>query len=265
MQVIGICRFSYPALGGFQVDHSAPEHRADFLYAPARMQERFHLFETLCLPGLKAQTDPDFKLIILIGDNLPAAYRTRLHSAISDMPQAIVVERPPQVHRKVCAEVINTHRDMTRPCLQFRHDDDDAVAVDFVARLREAASDAAPLIARARYVGIDFNRGLIAQVADNALLAQETVTPFWGVALGMAVRAQETMTLMNFAHNKLMRFMPTFSYTDSLMYVRSHNSHNDSRMGRPDTDAPLPRATSEICDTLRNRFSVNPDHLIRRR
>ena len=53
MQTIGICRFSYPAQGGFQIEHSSIKERCEFLYHPARMDERFRFFETICLPGLK--------------------------------------------------------------------------------------------------------------------------------------------------------------------------------------------------------------------
>ena len=265
MQVIGICRFSYPALGGFQIEHDSPEKRAAFLYSAQRLDERFHLFETLCLPGLVAQTDPDFTFLVLIGTDFPAPYRDRLRAALSGFPQARLVARPPGNHRQVCAEVINSHRTMNQPCLQFRHDDDDAVAVDFVARLRAAALDAPGLIARERYVGIDFNRGFIAEARDGQLLVQDTVTPFWGVALGMAVQAQERLTLMNFARHKLMRFMPTLSYSDSPMYVRSHNQYNDSRMGRTDTSPPLPPVTPQFADQLRRRFALDPDQVARRR
>ena len=44
MQVIGLCRFSYPAIGGFQVEHADPAARSAYLYAPARMEERFRTF-----------------------------------------------------------------------------------------------------------------------------------------------------------------------------------------------------------------------------
>ena len=39
MQVIGFCRFSYPAEGGFQVEHDTTEARAAYLYAPERIDE----------------------------------------------------------------------------------------------------------------------------------------------------------------------------------------------------------------------------------
>ena len=81
MQVTGLCRFSYPAEGGFQVEHGSAEARMAYLYAPARMEARLRQFETICLPGLRAQTDPDFTLLVLIGDTLPARYRNRLSRA----------------------------------------------------------------------------------------------------------------------------------------------------------------------------------------
>ena len=79
MQVIGLCRFSYPALGGFQIDHETVEERIAYLYAEERMEERFRLFETVALPSLRQQTDPEFDLIIVIGDSLPRQHRDRLH------------------------------------------------------------------------------------------------------------------------------------------------------------------------------------------
>ena len=53
MQVIGICRFSWPGIGGFQVEHETLEQRIAFLYAPERMEERFRTFETVTLPPLR--------------------------------------------------------------------------------------------------------------------------------------------------------------------------------------------------------------------
>ena len=40
MQVIGLCRFSYPAIGGFQVEHDSIEERIAFLYAEKRLPAR---------------------------------------------------------------------------------------------------------------------------------------------------------------------------------------------------------------------------------
>lgn len=156
LQVIGLCRFSYPAIGGFQVDHETIEGRIAYLYDDTRIQERFQLFEAVALPSLRAQTDPDFELIIVIGDQMPAHHRKRLEALISDMPQARIHAEPPRPQREVMKAILNAARhDFSKPCLQFRLDDDDAVAVDFVERLRKAADDCKALTKQHKSVAFD--------------------------------------------------------------------------------------------------------------
>lgn len=263
MQVIGFCRFSYPALGGFQVEHDSIAERIAYLYAPERMQERFRHFEGLCLPGLKAQTDPDFVFAILVGEDMPNRWLERLAALVEDFPQAVIIARPPGPHRPVCQEVINGLRDMTQPCLEFRHDDDDALCVQFVARLRQAAQDVAPLMARHRLVGLDWNRGYVGRPDAQGLCAEVQVTPYWGVAQAVAVRAGAKQTVMNFAHNKLNQFMPTVTFTDEVMYLRGHNDHNDSRQKKHVKPVPLPRLDAAGEAELKRLFAIDADHIRR--
>ncbi|SDY50790.1 glycosyltransferase [Citreimonas salinaria] len=263
MQVIGLCRFSYPAEGGFQVEHGSIEERMAYLYAAPRMEERLRHFECVCLPGLRAQTDPDFTFLILVGDAMPARWRDRLESLLDGFPQARIVARQPGPHRQVCQEVLNAARDTDRPCLQFRHDDDDAVAVDFVARLRKAAIDCAPLLRDHRLVGLDWNRGFIARPDERGLCAEETVTPYWGVAQALAVQPGVAQTILNFAHDRINRFMPTVTFTDRAMYVRGHNDHNDSRQKRHVKPVELPRLDPEGEALFRDLFAIDADHVRR--
>lgn len=263
MQVIGFCRFSWPAEGGFQVEHPDIAAREAYLYAPDRMAERFRHFEAICLPGLRAQTDSDFDFIVLVGTSLPQDYRDRLHGLLADFPQARIVARPSGPHRAVCQDVINEARDMSRPCLQFRHDDDDAVSLDFVQTLREAAADVAPLLAKHRLVGFDWNRGYVARPDSAGICAEEQVTPYWGVAQAVAVQPRVRQTIMNFGHNKILRFMPTLTFTDRPMYVRGHNDHNDSRQKSHVTPVALPRLDVAAERELRAVFGIDADQVRR--
>ncbi|MBU2963720.1 putative rhamnosyl transferase [Citreicella sp. C3M06] len=263
MQVIGFCRFSWPAEGGFQVEHDDLATREAYLYAPARMQERFAYFEAICLPGLKAQTDSDFLFLVLVGTSLPTQYRARLEALLADFPQARIVARPAGPHRSVCQEVINEARDLSEPCLQFRHDDDDAVSVDFVATLREAASDVLPLLAKHRLVGFDWNRGHVARPDAQGICAEESVTPYWGVAQAMAVQPRVRQSIMNFGHNKILRFMPTLTFTDRPMYVRGHNAHNDSRQKSHVKPVSLPRLDAQGEAEFRRLYAIDADQIRR--
>lgn len=230
MQVLGILRFSYPALGGFQIQHESLEERRAFLYSHERMEERLATFETIALPGLKAQTDPNFKLLIVVGECLPGDYRARLDALVQDFPQAEVVAWPSQKHRPAMQKIINRHRDHKSPlpCIQFRHDDDDAVAVTFVEKLRTAVDLCLPLIEANKFFGIDFNRGYSSRIGPSGLEITPSVLPSYGVALAMVISPGFRKTIMNFAHHKMSHFMPMVSFTDQEMFLRGHGGFNDS-------------------------------------
>jgi len=229
MQVIGLCRFSYPAEGGFQVEHPSPADRAAYLYAPARMEERFRTFEAFTLPSLLAQTDPDFTFLVVIGEDLPAPWRPRLEALLAGLPQAVLMPRPPGPHRRVMQSAFNAVRRAGAACLQFRLDDDDAVARGFVESLRAAARDCAGLLARERHVAFDFNQGFVARPGAAGIEAARVQEPFWTPALGMALAPGVPLSIMNFGHMKLPRAMPCVSFTGEDMFIRGHNDHNDSR------------------------------------
>ncbi|WP_425039694.1 putative rhamnosyl transferase [Primorskyibacter sp. S187A] len=263
MQVIGLCRFSYPAFGGFQVEHATIEERRAYLYAAPRMEERFSFFEAITLPSIAAQTDEDFTFVIVIGDDLPAPYHTRLMDLVSSVPQIKVRAYEPGNHRDVMQRAINAERDMEQLCLQFRHDDDDAVAVTFIQNLRETVDDVRPLVARHRLVGFDFNRGFVARPDAIGISAEEQVTPYWGVALAMSVRPFVKQTIMNFGHARLNRFMPTVTLTDEPMYVRGHNDHNDSRQKSHVQPVELSRLDRLGEDLFRETFNICSDNVRR--
>ena len=262
-QVIGFCRFSYPAEGGFQVEHPTLEARRAYLYDPVRLNERFAYFETICLPGLRAQSDGDFIFLILIGDDLPEDAAARLFALTADLPQARIVARGPGPHRPVCKAVINEVRDRRRDCLQFRLDDDDTVARDFVARLRADAALVAPLRAAHRLVALDYNRGFLMRPSAQGLHAEESVIPYHSMGLGVAVQAGCDLTVMNFAHNKLNQFMPTVTFTDSAMYVRGHSDRNDSRQKKHVKPVHLPLADAATEALFAERFGIDADQVRR--
>lgn len=230
MQVLGLCRFSYPALGGFQVEHETIQERIDYLYAPERMEERFALFEAITLPALKSQTDPDFDLIVVIGDSLPAHYEQRLRDLCAGVRQIQIRSEAPARHRPIMRKILNeARRDPAAPCLQFRLDDDDAVAVDFVEHLRAATQTCAGLLKQHPQVAIDFNTGFLVRPEAGEVLVAEVSRPYQTAALGIYISGGDTKSVMNFGHNKVYQNMPTVTLNQRAMYVRSHNQFNDSR------------------------------------
>ncbi len=260
MQVIGLCRMSYPALGGFQTEHETTEERVRFLYAPERMAARLRAFEAFTLPALRAQTDPDFTLVVVIGDDLPQPWRGRIEGLLSTLPQAVIRALPPGRHRSVMQEVINEARD-GRPCLQFRMDDDDAVSVRFVEKARAAA--AAAFGTRHRLAAVDFTRGHSARPCAAGIEAEAVARQLWVPALAVLAAPQERLTVMNFAHLKLWQFMPVLSLPDPDMFVRGLNDWNDSdvapgpeaRLLDPEGEALFRRAYGIDADRVRALYA----------
>ncbi len=260
MQVIGLCRFSYPAIGGFQVDFETLEEKLAYLYAPARMEERFATFETITLPPLRAQTDPDFTFVVVIGDSLPDMYRDRLEALLSDMPQADLQVHAPAQHRPVMKKIINSvRRNTDAPCLQFRMDDDDAVAMDYVERLRGVATDVRTLAARNELLGIDFNRGYIIRPRAKGIEAAATSAPFQTAALAMMVHPKSRQTIMNFAHFRLPNMMACVTLTEPVMLLRGHNDFNDSRQGPSVKPQKLAMMDAAGEAELADRFNIDAD------
>lgn len=258
MQVIGLCRFSFPALGGFQVEHETAAERAAFLYQPARMEDRFRHFEAISLPSIAAQTDPDFTFVIVIGDDLPEPYQERLFDLCASVPQVVIQPHAAGGHREVMQKAFNTARkDTGGPCLQFRHDDDDALGLTFVERFRAAAQDCKPLLERSKFVAFNFARGYIGRADSKGLHVQETFHPYWGVALGVSIAPHIRKSIMNFAHGRINRFMPALSFDDPPMYIRGHNDFNDSRQGPNVTRPKLALLDAEGEVEFKTQFGVD--------
>lgn len=93
------------------------------------------------------------------------------------------------------------------------------------------------------------------------LLAQENVTPYWGVALAMAVKPWARHTIMNFGHNRLNRFMPTVTFTHEDMFVRGHNDHNDSRQSGKLTKVDLRRLDAAGEQQFETTFAISSDRV----
>ncbi len=157
-------------------------------------------------------------------------------------------------------EAINAVReDRKAPCLQFRMDDDDAVSVHFVARLRALAQECRPLLRHNAHVGFDFNTGWVAAPGVDGIRAAQVVEPLWTPALAMSSKPKNRNTIMNFGHTRLGRFMPVVSMPTPHMFLRGHNDHNDSRQKENIRRFGLKPLDTEGEALFRSEFNVDAD------
>lgn len=262
MQVLGLCRFSFPGKGGFKITYDTVEDRRNYLYSSARLEERFRLFETITLPCFKEQTDEDFTLLVVIGTCLPRWAQDRLHDLTSGLKQVQIIARPADTSRNsrfVMQDILNEARlNPDLPCLQFRHDDDDAVSVDFVERMHLATREVKQLCDDHCAFGIDFNQGYLARVNGDGIRAGRVFVPLLGVGLGMFIKGGSQMTIFDHNHGRLSRFMPVISYPDAPMWVRSLNPFNDSPHAR-NNPIELPLLNAQEQAEFTARYAIGPD------
>ena len=148
MNIIGICRFSLVGRGDWKAFRGTTDEEADAisrenaksLFTAERMEARLKTFELLTLASIRAQTDQDFKFLVLSSELMPEEYKVRLQALCDTVPQVILRFFPiatiRDAQRAVCKEFGIDYAST----LQFRLDDDDCVCDDFIAQMRAETS-----------------------------------------------------------------------------------------------------------------------------
>ncbi len=260
IRAVGICRFSFPALGGFQTLHDTVEERETYLYAPERIENRFRHFEALTLPSISAQTDPRFTLLIVIGKSLPQQHKDRLHDLTTQIPQIKIVESDPMRHRIAMQRVIQTelrgHDDLS---LQFRLDDDDAVGINFIHSIRRTTRLATKLHRNWNNMVLEYSSGYTVRLTQDGILAQKAETPFLSCGMAVLFRPDSSKTVMNYGHHKLHHTMPTLIDPQMDMYLRAVHDNNDSKANQKAKSlAPLDEAGQIL---FKERFNVDNEQV----
>ena len=257
MRAIGICRFSYPALGGFKRMHDTVEEREAYLYAPDRMELRFRHFESLTLPSIAAQKDKRFTFIVLTGERMPKPWWDRLNDICAPVEQIRIVTAEPMKHRTAMQMAIQ-HELATgdeEESLQFRLDDDDAVGTNFIRGIRRTARLAGKLRAGWQNMVIEYSRGYSVKLTPDGILAHEIQGQFLACGLAVLFRPGDPKTVMNYGHHKLHQSMPTLIEPETHMYLRALHDDNDSH-ARISTKGLVP-LTDDQRAFFKERFNVD--------
>ena len=226
-----LIRFSYPARGGFRTAGPDPEAVAAALYDPARLARRFALFEALTLPSLAAQTDGDFRTILLTGEGLPPDARARLEAGLSRLPGAGIVALPFRHAYEATQRALDT---VPAGALRvsLRLDDDDALDTGFVARLRGLLPRALPLRAPDAPLILAFNRGYMLDLSaprPRFIPVVERLPLGCGTAMIAPAAGRENIYRRN--HRWLAQFYDVFSEARTPTFLRAVHGDNDSEGG----------------------------------
>lgn len=264
-QIIGVCRFSFMATTGFRAAKGGPEAQAELLFDPERLRRRFAYFTELCLPSLAAQTDPDFVLVVLVSDLLPENAMQDLQALRNAYPfLRICVSEPMGPLQSSRRAFRRGLRQDTGFVTGFRIDDDDAVAVDFIARTRALADHMLDQgwASADTPVTIAFTRGLYWHVADTGDRAFHDVRDYvpLGQASAMISPVDARLNIFRFNHRHLPAHVRSWIDPTDIMFIRGVHDGNDSGRSVPKRGDAMP--LEQVKPLLRDRFGLDPDRVI---
>ena len=203
-----------------------PETVATALYTEERMARRFWSFERITLPSLLNQTDKTFLTVILTSPQMPRHHLERLEALIAPLQGAsVLVSDAPSVEEALI-EPLDAFNATTSHLVQLRLDDDDAISVNFIARLRENARKMAGF----KTYAISQCRGLTLHNWDGAPRAlRMTLLPFVGI--GIAARMPRGLSIFHFGHIALGRHLPTLQDPREVNFFHQRWTGSDTDKG----------------------------------
>ncbi len=257
VQLLGLCRFSYLGGRGFQVEHPSLEARRAFLYDPARLARRWHWFENVTLPAFRAQTDPDFTLVVMTGPDLPEPWMSRLRAVEAEIPQLrLSLVEPMDQHFPACQRAVEPFRDPRADVVgHFRQDDDDAVAVDFIEHARRDFAMVETACARHDGAAIDYMRGLVLRTSPRGMKVTPRMIFGATAALVVYLPPEDRRTAVHLPHWRIGEIVPTLTLGAVPMFCRTISGDNDS--GDEGAGHPWVEPPEDPVRLLRERFRLD--------
>ncbi|SDZ62609.1 Putative rhamnosyl transferase [Jannaschia faecimaris] len=259
-QIIGLIRFSYPATEGFAASALGDDALQDMLYDPARLAKRFAFLETLTLPSLAAQTDPDFTCVILAGSTLPDEWKDRLRTQADRFPflRFAFLDRMGPLAAAKRGFRRNVDGGVTH-VTGFRLDDDDALGIDYIEKTRDRAARLIDGGFAETPACLAFTRGLYFDInsSDQPFHQfREAYAP--SLACAMITSPDIPTCIYRYNHRRIATFIPTYLEPGgNEMFIRLQHDDNDSNRSAPPHAVPL--STRKGAKILRERFGIDPE------
>ena len=260
-QVIGLVRFSVLATDYYSDTHGSPEAVAAHLYTPERMALRLQMFETLCLPSLARQSDQGFRLVVLTSTQLPAEVHAKLDTLLAPFSNMSVFAADPGPHYQIIkAAYASAHDDSYATRITFRLDDDDALAGDYIARLKALAGPLLQLKPDAP-TAIAFNRGFYVEVSgqgDNKVFDTVERAP---LSCGTALLhpAGYTRNPYRYNHRALAQHYTVYSDISAPCFLRT--IHRDNKSSPAKLGITNKMAAEDVARQIKALFGFDIDML----
>lgn len=232
IQVLGLCRFSFPAdLNSFSQNGESVEARRAALYAVDRMEMRFLWFEHIAYRCVRHQTDKDFTLLVLLGEDFPEPYRARMEAMSAQSDQIQLIYRPAGDMRTTCREVMCAAREPDADVVaEFWLDDDDGIARNFVGRARTDFALGAAMYDAQKRLAIDYQKGVVVRLKDDGVRYIPHRARNWCAGQIVYLDPSSPKCTFDFPHYRVWSRMPTLTFSEQVMFLRGEHAMNDSKI-----------------------------------
>ncbi|MEY4981832.1 MAG: hypothetical protein RIR62_98 [Pseudomonadota bacterium] len=254
-RIVGLVRFSYPALTGFVRQDGDPDANVAALHARDRLEARFALFERFALPSLLAQSDGRFETLFLVGEGFPRWAMDRLSDLTAPLRGARIVALPPMQHYPATQAAFGMLPDDGCTHLTgFRLDDDDAMDIHHIARLRRMAEGMLRAVDAAKPFCIGHNRGLFLDLSQPRGPVWRTVVEKLPIGIGLAMCApvERRENIFRRNHRLLSMYYTVLTDADHIAFVRTIHDGNDSEAKASGQSAEM--APLDLGPVLRQGF-----------
>jgi Putative rhamnosyl transferase len=228
MNILGVCRFSMLGRGDWKAYRNQPDDMLETIYAQKteelfernRIEGRLQTLRHLTLKSIAAQSDKDFRFLIVSSDRMPEEYQDKLKRICAGIEQVVLKFVEPMhisdVIRIALQDLNWSHADT----LQFRLDDDDCVSTDCVKRARKHASS----LWENQNFGLSFSQQYYCVTDGPTEGVYDWYSPFFSAA---AMVRHRDRTVFDFGHYQIPSRL--ISLTDpSFPNIVTHRGDNDT-------------------------------------
>jgi hypothetical protein len=260
-KTIGLLRFSVLTPTYYSERFKTLEETAAHIFDDDRMALRFHIFEALCLPSLTRQSDPDFDMVVLTAEAMPARWLNRLRGLIDPLPNIHLRAVGTENHYRLLQDGYDaiptdgmTHR------IAFRLDDDDALDMEYVARTKRLSQGLLALQGPEIPFVIAHNRGFYVQATvdgNDVFDACERAPLSTGTVL--VAPLGHGPNPYRFVHRKLAQHYNTYSDITVPAFIRT--IHGDNKSNPTQMGITRKMKQPDIDRELRTHFGVTLDQM----
>lgn len=259
-EVFGYVRFSFFGRNDTKIARriADEQERFDILFNPERMEERFYFFEKITLPSIRAQTDQDFRILVLASSVMPDVYKHRLNKAVAGIGQIeVIYSDAGHIHDALTPWIKTATADIDSKTVHFRLDDDDAICAQMVAMLKRDAkrSRAGELLT--------YPRGFFLTVADGKAYLLRKFEPYIAIAWAIVNEPGQLRNPFQGKHGSQFKHVPSKMDPRPFAYIHVAHESSDTKAAQArklhkaleyDPQHNTDRSREQVGKIIRNTF-----------